>query len=232
MSINVAIIGAGPAGLAAGRALKRQGIAFTIFERHHDVGGIWDIENPGSPVYKSAHFISSRTMSGFAGYPMPADYPDYPSNRQLLAYIRAFAHDMGLRPFIRFNTAVERAQRTDEGWLLHLADGGTQAFTHLVAAPGTNWAPNRVEIPGRLSGEVMHSVEYKSPEIFAGKRVLVVWAGNSGCHRRVHFAAARLPFHSQAHFRHADGCVRGARSAPAAVADAACVRPAAAHHHG
>jgi hypothetical protein len=178
---NVAIIGAGPSGLAAGRALKRQGIAFTIFERHSDVGGIWDIGNPGSPVYKSAHFISSRTMSGFAGYPMPADYPDYPSNRQLLDYIRAFARDMGLRPFIRFNMAVTRAARTEEGWMLHLADGGTQPFTHLVAAPGTNWEPNKVEIPGKLSGEIMHSVEYKSPEIFAGKRVLVVGAGNSGC---------------------------------------------------
>ena len=62
------IIGAGPAGLAAARALTEQGLPYDHVERHSDVGGLWDIENPGTPMYESAHFISSRTLSGFPAY--------------------------------------------------------------------------------------------------------------------------------------------------------------------
>ncbi len=178
---RIAVVGAGPAGLAAARALKDAGLDFTVFERHADVGGLWDPDNPGSPVYDSAHFISSRTMSGFAGHPMPDDYPDYPSGRQILAYIRDFTEQQGLRPFIRFNTAVNAAERTPEGFRLHLADGTTEDFTHLIAAPGTNWAPNRPELNGHFSGEIIHASQYRSPELFRGRRVLIVGAGNSGC---------------------------------------------------
>ncbi len=178
---KVAVVGAGPAGLATARALGAAGIDYTVFERHSDVGGLWDPENPGSPVYDSAHFISSKTMSGFAGFPMPDDYPDYPSNRQILAYIRAFADHAGLRDKIRFNTEVSAAERTDEGWRLQLGDGTTEEFTHLVAAPGTNWQPRVPELPGKFDGEVIHSVEYRGGSQLRGRRVLVVGAGNSGC---------------------------------------------------
>jgi cation diffusion facilitator CzcD-associated flavoprotein CzcO len=179
--VKVAIVGAGPAGLAAGRALMAHGIPFQIFEKHSDVGGIWDLENPGSPMYRNAHFISSKTMSGFAFYPMPDDFPDYPSNAQILSYIRAFARDKGLYPHIRFSQKVTKAERTEAGWRLHLEGEKPEQFSHLIAAPGTNWAPNRPDIPGGFSGEIIHSVDYKSPEQLAGRRVLVIGAGNSGC---------------------------------------------------
>ncbi len=181
METRVAIVGAGPAGLAAARALKQNNVAFEVFERHSDVGGIWDINNPGSPMYESAHFISSKTMSHFAGYPMPDDYPDYPSNRQLLAYIRGFARDFGLLPHIHFNTEVASTWRSDNGWTLHLADGTSKTFTHLIAAIGTNWAAKKPEIPGNFSGKIIHSVDFKSSSDLKGKSVLVIGAGNSGC---------------------------------------------------
>jgi len=67
----VCVVGAGPGGLSAARALKGMKLAYEQFERHSDVGGIWDMSNPGSPIYESAHFISSRDLSGFIGFPMP-----------------------------------------------------------------------------------------------------------------------------------------------------------------
>jgi cation diffusion facilitator CzcD-associated flavoprotein CzcO len=81
-------VGAGPSGLAAARALKLNGLDFDVFERHRDVGGIWDMENPGTPMYDSAHFISSRTQSAFDGFPMPDDFADYPARAKILEYIR------------------------------------------------------------------------------------------------------------------------------------------------
>ena len=94
------IVGAGPSGLAAARALRDAGVPFDVIERHRDVGGIWDLESANTPMYESAHFISSKTLSGFDGFPMPADYPDYPARPLVLEYIRAFADAHDLRSHI------------------------------------------------------------------------------------------------------------------------------------
>jgi amino acid transporter len=54
------VIGAGPAGLVAARALRAEGVPFDWYEKSGDVGGIWNADAPGSPIYDSAHFISSK----------------------------------------------------------------------------------------------------------------------------------------------------------------------------
>lgn len=185
MDNSVAIIGGGPAGIATARALKILGIPFTIFERHSDFGGIWDVENPGTPMYDSAHFISSKTLSGHEGFPMPDHYPDYPSHRQILSYARAFARAFGLYEDARFRTTVEKVERDGDGWSVVSRTGdstSTGRFRWVVAASGTNWYPNRPVLAGEagFAGDIMHAVDYRSPEIFRGRRVLVVGAGNSG----------------------------------------------------
>jgi len=76
-----AIIGAGPSGLSAARALQKVGLNFIGFEKHGDVGGLWDINNPHSTMYKSAHLISSKKMTEFTEYPMKENIADYPSHR-------------------------------------------------------------------------------------------------------------------------------------------------------
>jgi len=178
---KVGVIGAGPAGLAIARTFKRYGIAFDAYERHRAIGGIWDQSNPGSPIYDSTHFISSKTRSNFLDFEMPAHYPDYPSHRQILAYLRVFARAYGLQDDIRFNTTVERVERIGAGWRVTLSTGEVETYTSLVAASGANWHPRMPSFPGTFSGEVRHSSTYRSPDEFRGKRVLVVGAGNSGC---------------------------------------------------
>jgi cation diffusion facilitator CzcD-associated flavoprotein CzcO len=64
-TLGVAIIGAGPTGLTLARRFGETSASFRVFERHHDAGGIWEIDAPGSPMYESAHLISSKTLSGF-----------------------------------------------------------------------------------------------------------------------------------------------------------------------
>ncbi|MEM9200887.1 MAG: NAD(P)-binding domain-containing protein [Actinomycetota bacterium] len=178
--LDVAVVGAGPAGLTLARRLAATNASFAVFERHTDVGGIWDIDAPGSPMYESAHFISSRTLSGFPDFPMPDRYPDYPNHRQLLEYIRSYADAFGLRPHIRFGTAVDHATPSDTGWRLELGDGTTVEARYLVCANGVTWVPNLVTWPGEFNGEIRHSVTYRDAAELAGKRVLVVGAGNSG----------------------------------------------------
>ena len=179
-SDQVCIIGAGPAGLSIARALKRVGIPYEQFERHSDVGGLWDPANPGSPVYRNAHFISSRDTSGFFDFPMPKGFPDYPHNQDILAYTRAFAAAFGLRERIAFNTPVLSVEQDGDTWLVHLGEDDVRRYRAVVCCTGTNWHPNLPRHPGDFNGEIRHSVSYYDPEEFRGKRVLIVGAGNSG----------------------------------------------------
>lgn len=198
------IIGAGPGGLAAARALRRYAIPYDHVERHADIGGLWDPSNPGTPIYRSAHFISSRTQSAFVDHPMPDDYPDYPSARQILSYIRSFATRYGLNEGIRFGIEANRVDRDEDGyWRVQFSDGTTAHYRNIIAATGTNWTPNLPDYPGRFSGTAIHAVSYDTPDIFRGRRVLVVGAGNSGCdiacdaatHAEAAFISLRRGYH-------------------------------------
>jgi cation diffusion facilitator CzcD-associated flavoprotein CzcO/amino acid transporter len=176
------IIGAGPAGLIMARAFLKEGIPFDCFERHSDLGGLWDPANPGSPIYDSAHFISSKWTSYFYGFPMPDHYPDYPSHRQILDYIRSFARAFSLYEHVTFDTEVLSARPDGDQWQVTLSNGETRNYAGVVACPGVTWHPSLPEIPGRAAfrGEIRHSVSYRSAEEFRGKSVLIVGGGNSG----------------------------------------------------
>jgi len=179
---DTCIIGAGPAGLAAARALSERGLPYTQIERHTDVGGLWNIDAVGSPMYESAHFISSKTMSGLTGFPMPDHYPDYPRHDQILAYLQSFADHYGLRDKIEFGTEVAKIDKLqDGGYRVTRGNGKSTEHDNIVVASGVQWIPNIPAVPGNYTGEVRHTVTYRSPDEFKGRRVLVVGAGNSGC---------------------------------------------------
>lgn len=182
-----AIIGAGPSGLAAARALQKAGIDFDGFEASRGVGGLWDIDNPRSTMYESAHLISSRTTTEFAEFPMRST-ADYPSHRELIAYFREFADHFGLTERFRFDTKVTSLQRTDDGgWMLRAAASTNpgevveQHYDGVVLANGTLAEPNIPAFRGEFTGELLHTSAYKSATQLTGKRVLVIGAGNSGC---------------------------------------------------
>src|SRR5262245_43951903 len=179
--MRYAVIGAGPGGLCAARWLSALDVPFELLERQADLGGIWDIRFPGSPMYESAHFISSKTLSGFRDFPMPASYPDYPSHRQVLAYLHAYADRHGLRAHARFRTVVRTARPEGEAWAVELDDGSVRRYDGVIVATGLQWTPQSPAVPGRFDGAVCHASAYRSARTLEGKRVLVVGGGNSGC---------------------------------------------------
>jgi hypothetical protein len=186
---QIALIGAGPSGLAGARCLQKHGIPFQGFEAHTDVGGLWNIHNPRSTVYESAHLISSKRMTEFSEFPMADRVADYPSHRELLAYFSAFADHFRLREHYRFGVRVRSvvpvSDAPDTLWRVTLEDAdGLQTaadYKGVVVANGTLAEPNMPRFEGHFAGELLHTSAYKSSDQFRHKRVLIVGAGNSGC---------------------------------------------------
>lgn len=178
-----AVIGAGPSGLAAARALRRRGIDVDGYEASHGVGGLWDITNPRSTMYESAHLISSRTTTEFAEFSMRSRV-DYPGHRVLKEYFQEYADHFDLTGLFRFSTRVARLEPRDGGWdLTSIGPDGeeTRWYTGVVLANGTLAEPNVPTFRGEFAGELLHTSAYTSPEQLRGKRVLLIGAGNSGC---------------------------------------------------
>ncbi|MBO9432727.1 NAD(P)-binding domain-containing protein [Ruegeria sp. R13_0] len=181
-----ALIGAGPMGLAMAKTLVEQGVPFQGFELADDVGGLWNIDAPRSTMYETAHLISSKRMTEFTDFPMLEDTAEYPSHREMKTYFQDFAKAFDLYQNFHFGAEVLKTEPLERGgWEITWRDNtGThhiQNFAGLMIANGTLSEPNMPDFQGEFTGELIHASEYRYPTQFAGKRVLVVGAGNSGC---------------------------------------------------
>lgn len=170
------------------RALQKADLPYVCFEAGSEIGGLWRIDNDNgmSHIYASLHTNTSRDRSGFPERPMPDDYPDFPSHRQVLRYLDDFVDHFELRSSVRFRHRVEHVgRRSDGGFAVTVTrpDGSHQleTFEAVIVANGHHWQPHFPRPEGSFSGELIHSSRYKTPLDFVGRRVLVIGIGNSAC---------------------------------------------------
>ncbi len=184
------VIGAGSSGITAMRSLKAKGIDHVCFEKGSFIGGNWkyDNDNDQSAAYESLHINTSREMMEYAEYPMPDDFPDYPDHFRIQEYFEAFVDHFGLADAIRFQTEVESVVPSENGgwdvtWKSRDGESGTDHFTDVMVCNGHHWDKRWPEptFPGSetFEGIQMHAHDYRTPDIFDGKRVLVLGIGNS-----------------------------------------------------
>jgi cation diffusion facilitator CzcD-associated flavoprotein CzcO len=169
----VVVVGGGPAGLATSAELRRRRIEHVVLERGDTAGHSW------ANLYDSLTLHTGKHLSSLPGLPFDRRVPLFPSRRDFLAYLHRYAEALKLPIETRRNViALER--RSDE-WLVR-TDRGDIIARDVVMATGIIASPRLPDIPGRerFRGRVMHSVEYRRPAGFAGRRVLVVGVGNSG----------------------------------------------------
>lgn len=187
----ICVIGAGPAGLSAVKALKEAGFCPIAFEMGTKVGGLWSIDNDNGRggAYETLHINTSTKAMEFSDFPMRTDIGDFPGHEHMAAYFSAYAEKFGLLSHIQFNKEVVKCSPSPDGYRISVVDRKTgkkdeREFSALIVANGHHWSP---AYPPRdrfasFEGAVLHAIEYRSPKNprdFSEERVLVVGMGNS-----------------------------------------------------
>jgi cation diffusion facilitator CzcD-associated flavoprotein CzcO len=181
---DVLVIGAGPAGLATSRELTIRGIAHAVLERGPAIAHTW--EN----LYDGLVLHTGKLFSTLPGQPFPKSTPVFPTRRDFLEYLNRYAESF--RAPVRTGSPVVTAHRQPDRWRVRLEDGTELDARVLVVASGIVSRPHVPSFPDqpRFLGPVMHSVDYRRPQPYAGERVLVVGAGNSAGEISVELANA------------------------------------------
>ncbi len=176
---QVAIIGAGFGGLCMAIKLREAGHDdFVILEKAADVGGTWrDNSYPGAACDVQSHMYS------YSFHGNPNWSKRYSSWREIQDYILQTTEKYGLRPFIRFRTALIGARYEAETALWHLqTDSGLRVVCrHFILASGPLHVPQIPKIPGleRFKGKVFHSAQWDHDFDLRGKKVVSIGTGGS-----------------------------------------------------
>jgi len=181
---RVCVIGAGSCGIVATKVLRAQGIAVDCYEKGSRIGGNWVIDNDNdvSAAYVGLYINTSRQRMAYSDFPMPESYPDYPHHSQVATYFESYVDHFGFRDSIQFNTGVLKVEPAKEQtWKVTLDDGRVRHYDAVCVANGHHWDPRWPEpaFPGEFSGRVMHSHEYRDPDVLRGQHVLILGMGNS-----------------------------------------------------
>ncbi|OEV05750.1 NAD(P)-binding domain-containing protein [Streptomyces oceani] len=188
---RVCIIGAGSSGITSCQVLHSRGIPFDCFEAGSEVGGNWRYMNDNgmSSAYRSLHINSSRQSMQYTNFPMSDDLPPYVNHAQAAQYFDDFVDHFGFRDSIQFRTEVTRVEKgPDDCWRVttrdrDTGDERTGSYNAVLVANGHHWDPRMPDpaFPGAdtFKGVQLHSHDYRTPDPFVGKRVVVLGIGNS-----------------------------------------------------
>ncbi|KAF0877861.1 flavin-containing monooxygenase 5 [Crocuta crocuta] len=193
---RIAVIGGGASGLSSIKCCLEEGLEPVCFERTDDIGGLWRFqENPEegrASIYKSVIINTSKEMMCFSDYLIPDHYPNFMHNSKVLEYFRMYAKEFDLLKYIRLKTTVCKVKKrpdfsTSGQWEVVTESEGKKevnVFDGVMVCTGhhTNAHLPLESFPGieKFKGQYFHSRDYKSPETFTGKRVIIIGIGNSG----------------------------------------------------
>lgn len=184
---RVAVLGAGAAGLQSARQLVIAGYDTHVYEATDHVGGIWAYSasfTSSSPLYESLRSNIPNPAMTFENEVYPPDVPLFAPHRAVCDYLESYANRCNLLPRISFNTRVQRVWKTDGLW--HVStEHHTRTYDAVFVCTGHFSVPRKWHVEGieHLASKnvvVQHSTQYKCPDQYTGKRVLVLGVGPSG----------------------------------------------------
>jgi cation diffusion facilitator CzcD-associated flavoprotein CzcO len=181
--VEVAVVGGGQAGLATAFHLRRAGLQpgrdVVVLDAASVPGGAWP------RTWDGLRLFSPPAYSSLPGWMMPVwegDEDAFPPRDHVVDYLARYEERYDLRVLRPHRVrTVTRADDDPDGRLLVRADGLTLSARVVVSATGTWEQPFWPAYPGRevFAGRQLHAADYRSPEPFAGQRVVIVGGGNS-----------------------------------------------------
>mmetsp|Transcript_41803 Transcript_41803/g.99158 ORF Transcript_41803/g.99158 Transcript_41803/m.99158 type:complete len:575 (+) Transcript_41803:83-1807(+) len=181
----VAVVGCGPAGLAAVKELKQAGFYPVAFDKHARIGGVW------AWGWDSLVMTSSSVHTAFSDFPPEGNLRMW-TRDEYWHYLEKYCTAFDLWEHIHTNTKVLKAWReppicegTSNLWQV-VVEGPlgktTWGCCALVIATGVNQVPTYPVYPGfeTFTGKVLHTRDYRSDMDFTGKRAVLVGMGESG----------------------------------------------------
>ncbi len=197
-SLEIAVIGAGQAGLAIGYHLKHAKRNFVIFDAAPTIGETWRTR------YDSMKLFTPMVLNDLPGVRFPRGGPKFPSKDAMSDYLAAYAESLALP--VELNARVVRLRAVPGGYELGTA-GDTFFAPQVVVATGAFQAPRLPAFSKALSPTIfqVHSSSYRNPaQLPPGGDVLVVGSANSGAqialelaqHRRTYLATGNMPIYS------------------------------------
>jgi putative flavoprotein involved in K+ transport len=188
--LDVVVIGAGQAGLAAAYYLQKHGAAFRVLEAAPGAGAAW------AARYDSLRLFSPAWASGLPGRPWPGNPLRYPTRDETVAYLQDYA--------AHFHFPIDTGQRVTRlapadgpaGYAVHTATGRTYRARCVIIATGPYAQPRLPEWASQLPAAViqLHSRDYQRPAQLPGTGpVAVVGSGNSALQIAADLAATGRP---------------------------------------
>jgi putative flavoprotein involved in K+ transport len=170
---DVAVCGAGPAGLGSAALLRQAGLRVLVIERGDAVGASWRSR------YEALRLNSLGWISRLPAGPTGWRFRHYPTRDEWIGYLERYAARHRLR--IRFGVEALTLERAPGGWSLVTSDG-TFRVRFAVVALGNDREPHVPAWPGRESfrGELLHAADYRDAESLRGRDVLIVGANTTG----------------------------------------------------
>jgi cation diffusion facilitator CzcD-associated flavoprotein CzcO len=185
--VKIAIVGAGPTGLATAAVLQEFGHDVVVFEKAPDIGGVWS----ATRSYPGVSTQDDRVSYAFSDVPMPDDFPEHPSGAEVRAYLQHYAQVKGLTRAIHLGVRVDSAEPdgTGDGWDVRVVGPSGPATHHvdwLVVANGVFSTPHVPDWPGRdefeaHGGQVVVPTGLGDEADVAGRHVVVVGWGKTAC---------------------------------------------------
>ena len=171
--VDVIIIGAGQAGLAAGYYMMQQNRNFVILEQSDQVGQSWRLR------WDSLKLITPNPYNNLPGLPFPKISELFPTREEMIRYLEQYTQAFHLP--IQYNQTVKKLQQIDKGYSVE-TDRTTLRANQVIVATGAYQKPFIPEFSQNLSPEIfqLHSSQYRNPQSLPSGAVLVVGSGNSG----------------------------------------------------
>jgi len=182
VAYDVAIIGAGPAGLSAAATARQRGLRYVAFERNRIVSTIQN--------YPAGKYVIFKPDAAAAKGPLPLPGAGAPKEELLASWARTV---MALGLEIHEGESCQEIKRGEGCFTVVTARGSDQAVatyraSRVVLAVGNHGSPAKLGVPGEdLKGKVRY--ELVDPDDYRGHRCLVVGSGNSAVEAAVALSA-------------------------------------------